>query len=93
LISTYPEKFLRNMKKRWVEKQPDGTYKETMNADVAKRRDLKTAYETFFEQGTWDEVHYGNLQVQSQMMHLILDGIADESVLQEDQRKFAGLDE
>lgn len=93
LIGTYPEKFLNDMKKRWVEKLDDGTYREEKNAKKAKEKGLKTAYQQFFEQGTLDEVHFGNLQVQKNMMHLILDGIADEDVLKENQRQITGIDE
>ncbi len=99
LISRYPQKFLNAMKKKWVVKQDDGTYKEYESKEVAQQAarkseaDVATAYEMFFEQRTWDEVHFENLRIQRQMMHLILDGIADESVLTEDQKKLRGIDE
>lgn len=89
--SQYPDDFLERMKTVWVHKQEDGSYKEVKSAAKAKQLDLPTSYEEFFEQGTYDEVHGENLEVQRRMFHLINDGIADESILDEDQIGFKGL--
>jgi len=99
LRSRYPQSFLEKMKKQWVVKQEDGTFEEYPSL-VAARKDPcatddkppKTAYEAFFAQGTYDQVQGHNLEVQRQMFRLINDGIADESVLTEDQMPFAGLE-
>ena len=53
---------------------------------------VATAFDTFFAQGTYDKVHHQNLGTQRRMFHLINDGIADDSILDEDQIKFRGLD-
>ncbi len=91
LISQYPEQFLQKMKKRWIRKVEGGAYEEERNAARAKKEDLPTAYEMFFEQGTYDEVHGKNLQTQKQMFHLINDGIADETILHDADIAFRGL--
>ncbi len=54
--------------------------------------EMECAYDIFFIQGTYDEVHIQNLQTQRTMFHLINDGIADESILKEGQIKFRGID-
>ena len=97
MVSAYPEKFLAAMRKRWVVKQSDGTYREYGNqqpAEAAAKRlktEARTAYETFFAQGTFDQVQARNLATQRTMFHLINDGIADESLLDEGHQPFMGL--
>ncbi len=91
MISTYSPEFLEMTRHVWVQKNEDGTYTKTTNTKYAAKNDLKTAYEEFFQQGTFDEVKMKNLQVQRKMFHLINDGIADESVLQEGQIQFSML--
>ncbi len=90
MVSTYPEEFLKKMKKVWLKPQKNGTYKETTDQAYAKKHDYESAYDLFFEQGTYDQVKLENLQAQKNMFQLINDGITDESVLQEGQKKFVG---
>ncbi len=99
LISKYPPAFLERSKKRWVVKQEDRTYKEYLflaaankDACVTEGNPPKTAYDAFFKQGSWDEVHHHNLGVQREMFRLINDGIGDPSVLEEGQKQFQGVD-
>jgi len=94
LQSRYPQSFLHAMKRCWVVKRPEGTYEEYDNAVEARcaaeeiKSKAETAYEAFSKQGTFDQVKSYNLEVQRQMFHLINDGIADESLLSEDQQPF-----
>ncbi len=96
LESQYPVSFMEKVSKRWLVKQ-EYCYKEFNSREAAskyaEKRGLKymNAAEEFFDQGTYDEVHGRNLKVQRVMFSLINDGIADESVLGEDQEMFRGL--
>ena len=99
LMSRYPEGFLKKMKKRWVVKdEEERCYREFTSKKAAQafaesvEQPYATAFDTFFAQGTYDEVHHQNLGTQRRMFHLINDGIADESILKEDQIKFRGLE-
>jgi hypothetical protein len=94
--SVYPEGFLQKVRNRWLVKT-NGKYEEFTNQrkaqDYAKKNGLEVvnAYEQFFEQGTFDEVHEQNLKAQRIMFRLINDGIADESVLSSQGQSFHGL--
>lgn len=94
--SRYPEKFLEATKKRWLVKE-NGHYKEFSSYETAKTfaskndADVLNAYVHFFAQGTYDQVHSKNLRTQRVIFHLINDGIADDSLLNEGQREFKGL--
>ncbi len=96
LESQYPAAFMERVSKRWLVKQ-EHFYKEFDSRESARKyaekRGLKymNAAEEFFDQGTYDEVHSRNLKVQRMMFNLINDGIADESILSEDQEMFRGL--
>lgn len=96
LQSQYPASFMEKVSKRWLVKQ-EHFYKEFDSREAAskyaEKRGLKymNAAEEFFEQGTYDEVHGRNLKVQRVMFNLINDGIADDSILGEDQEMFKGL--
>ncbi len=96
LQSRYPKRFLERMKKVWVVKQDDGTYEEYSSQASAQaaaeelETETRTAYGTFFAQGTYDQVQFGNLRTQKQMFHLINDGIADETFLEEEAVEFSG---
>jgi superfamily II DNA or RNA helicase len=83
MVSRYPQSFLEKMKKVWVRQQSDGTYEEVTNRKEAEREELETAYETFFAQGTYDEVRLAGLATQRMRFRLINDGIADPSELPE----------
>ena len=86
LISQYPEDFIRRMKKIWVAKeQTEDSYRYVIvtDRDYAKERELPTAYEKFFEQGTFDQALNRNLAKMKMVFNLIIDGIADESVEKE----------
>ncbi len=94
LQARYPKRFLERMKQKWVRKQDDGTWEEYKRKGEPKQDDESpwiTAYEAFFEQGTYDQVQGENLRNQRVMFHLINDGIADESALEADEKKFEGL--
>ncbi len=97
--SRYPRRFLDEMKTRWVVRQQDGTYKEYKNQSDANanasemKTSAQTAYEAFFAQGTYDQVHSRNLQTQRQILQLINDGIADESILEGTGETYAMLKE
>ena len=90
MISKYPERFLERMKKRWVWKKEDGTYEE-VSQRVAEKEGLKTAYDTFFAQGTYDAVHDHNIVIQRRRLDFIRDGISDERILQKGQFEITGL--
>ena len=107
LISRYPKKFLSRMKKVWVVRdKTTQSYKEYKTKDAAERFanaqtkklghdaeiDIDTAFNMFFDQGTYDEVHIQNLVTQRHMFHLINDGIADAAILHEDQIQFKGFE-
>ncbi len=92
MISRYPKKFLAEMERRWVRRTPNGWYEEVFDRETAEEEGLSTAFETFFEQGTYDEVKIKNLQVQRHMFHLVNDGIADDNILNEGQLPFQGID-
>lgn len=97
----YPNKFLDRMKKTWIRKQVDLNRRKIAlwekysgkgrPQDHAKDNPWITAYEAFFEQGTYDQVHCENLRNQRLMFHLINDGIGDDSLLNEDQKPFTGI--
>jgi hypothetical protein len=78
-LSKYPQSFLERMKSVYVEKKEDGNYRECFDQKEAKKKNLKTAYETFFINGTYDEIHNFNLGVQKDTFHIINDGVVDAS--------------
>jgi hypothetical protein len=95
------------MKKIWVVKdREEKCYKEFKTKNAADRfarkeanrldretpEDVETAYDAFFAQGTYDQVHTQNLVTQRHMFHLINDGIADSTILREDQIGFRGFE-
>ncbi len=83
MVAHYPESFLERMKQVWVRKKNDGSYEEVKNRRTAEGEDLQTAYDTFFAQGTYDEVRLAGLKTQRTRFRLINDGIEDESELPE----------
>ena len=87
--SKYSDSFLNEMKKRYVQKIDSGVFEEILDEKYAKSKELPTAYEKFFKQGTIDHVHKLNLETQKTVFHLINDGIADENLLEEDQIEFS----
>jgi len=89
MSSAYPAAFLAQMKKTWVKKKEDGTYIETMNGTYARQNGYETAYDEFFEQGTWDEVKIGNLQAQRNMFDLLNDGIIDKAEATKEENPFS----
>lgn len=99
LLSQYPKLFLEIMKKRWVVRDREHMcYKEFRSRasamEFAKSVDerVETAFNAFFAQGTYDDVHHKNLTVQRTMFHLINDGIVDESMLESDTIRFKGFE-
>ena len=92
MISRYSPRFLGRMKKCWVRRLDDGTYEEVRSKKVAEKECLPSAYDEFFAQGTYDQVHFGNLGVQRTIFHLVNDGIADDSLLEENKMTIPGID-
>ncbi len=83
MVARYPESFLEKMKRVWVRKKPEGSYDEVSNRRIAEKEGLETAYDTFFAQGTYDEVRLAGLATQRTRFRLINDGIEDASELPE----------
>jgi len=67
-------------------------YEEVFDEATAKKEGLPSAYAKFFKDGTYDEVRYENLKTQKKVFRLINDGIADESLLEENLVAFNGLE-
>lgn len=88
LVSGYPKDFLEEMKKTYIQRNSSGYV--VVNSPP-KEKSLQSAYEAFFEQGTFDQVLNKNLDVQKSVYQLIIDGIADEELLEEGQQQFRGL--
>lgn len=92
----YPEKFLERMRKTWIRKsEKPGVWEEFEGKGTPpndEENPWQTAYDTFFAQGTYDQVHHKNLANQRLMFHLINDGFADERSAHQDDMKFVGLE-
>ncbi|MBI2636529.1 DEAD/DEAH box helicase [Candidatus Peregrinibacteria bacterium] len=94
----YPRRFLERMQRTFVRKQTDDQrtivsgWEEYDGHGTPTEYDednpWMTAYEVFFDQGTFDQFHSERLQNQRVMFHLINDGIGDESELTRDQAQF-----
>ncbi|MCT4640562.1 MAG: DEAD/DEAH box helicase [Bacteroidales bacterium] len=85
-VSKYPESFLEEMKAKWVVRENGGYIEVDKTTEGAK-----SAYETFFKQGTFDQVHFRNLNAQKNIFHLINDGIIDEDSLGKEEEELVGL--
>ncbi|MBP9750574.1 MAG: DEAD/DEAH box helicase [Candidatus Peribacteraceae bacterium] len=83
MVARYPEAFLERMRQVWVRRNDNGTFTEVRSRRVAEREELPTAYETFFAQGTFDEVRVAGLRTQRRRFRLINDGIVDSSEMPE----------
>lgn len=83
MVSRYPQSFLERMKNVWVRRKNDGTYEEVTSRRKAEQENLETAYDTFFAQGTYDEVRLAELATQRTRFRLINDGIEESSELPE----------
>jgi hypothetical protein len=55
MISKYPPEFLEKMKNIWVKLKKDGTHAITKSEQYARNHDYESAYDMFFEQGTYDQ--------------------------------------
>ena len=96
----YPKRFLERMRKTWIRRNTDVDGRKISGweeysskgrpQDDVENNPWVTAFETFFEQGTYDQVQSENLVNQRIGFHLMNDGIGDESEVMRDQKKFFG---
>ncbi len=83
----YPTPFLEEMRKTHVRKTEQG-YAIVPKAEVTAQD--ATAYDTFFEQGTYDSFMYRRIGVQERMFNLLVDGIASDEDI--NLPRFTGID-